>query len=316
MVQTAIQAATFPKHWGAGFTPTLHRSLVPSTDPSRVELPPSLTVLITGAGKGFGASTALAYAQAGASAIIIVARTSTDLDVVSKQITEISPSTKVLCVPCDVTNEDQVIDLAKQVKETFNRLDVLINNAGKGVSFLADESVAGGKRFPCDFIEGSSSEFRDCFELNFFGTYLCIRHLLPLIIETEGGAKAIVNIVSGGAHLASAFLSPIPYNISKMAVVRMSQYVDDSHRERHGVLCYALHPGSARTPLTDGFPPIWDPILVDDVELCGGYCVWLTKEKRGWLSGRYVSAEWDVDELEAMKDDIVKGEKLKFTMDV
>ncbi|PVH83822.1 NAD(P)-binding protein [Cadophora sp. DSE1049] len=313
MVQVGRLPSTFPKHWGAGFTPTLHRSLVPSIDPTKVKLPSSFSVLITGAGKGFGASTALSYAQAGASAIIIVARTLADLEAVSKQITEISPSTKVLCVPCDVTKEEQVIDLAKQVKDTFNRLDVLINNAGKGVSFLPDDSVAGGKRFPCDFIEGSSSEFRDCFELNFFGTYLCTRHLLPLIIATEGGAKAIINIVSGGAHLASAFLSPIPYNISKMAIVRMSQYVDDSHRERHGVVCYALHPGtcSARTPLTDG-----NVVLVDDVELCGGYCVWLTKQKREWLSGRYVSSEWDVDELEAMKDEIVKGDKLKFTMDV
>ena len=57
-------------------------------------------------------------------------------------------------------------------------------------------------------------------------------------------------------------------------------------------------------------------VLVDDVELCGGYCVWLTKEKREWLSGRYVCSEWDTDELENMKDEIVKGDKLRFTMDV
>ena len=44
------------------------------------------------------------------------------------------------------------------------------------------------------------------------------------------------------------------------------------------------------------------------MELCGGYCVWLTKEKREWLSGRYVCSEWDTDELENMKDEIVKGD--------
>lgn len=56
--------------------------------------------------------------------------------------------------------------------------------------------------------------------------------------------------------------------------------------------------------------------MVDDIDLCGHFCVWLTKEKREWLSGRYVMANWDVEELEAMKGDIVKHEKLKFTMDV
>ena len=52
----------------------------------------------------------------------------------------------------------------------------------------------------------------------------------------------------------------------------------------------------------------------DDVGLCGGFCVWLTKEKRDWLAGRYLVANWDVQELEDLKDDIVKGDKLKFRM--
>lgn len=39
--------------------------------------------------------------------------------------------------------------------------------------------------------------------------------------------------------------------------------------------------------------------------------VWLTKKQLSWLGGRYVSANWDVEELEAMKDEIVEGDKLK-----
>jgi hypothetical protein len=42
--------------------------------------------------------------------------------------------------------------------------------------------------------------------------------------------------------------------------------------------------------------------------------VWLAKEPRPWLSGRYVAANWDVDELEAQKDEIVKKDKLIFHM--
>lgn len=42
----------------------------------------------------------------------------------------------------------------------------------------------------------------------------------------------------------------------------------------------------------------------------------LTKERREWLSGTYVMCNWDVDQLEGMSDDIVKGDKLKFTMDL
>jgi hypothetical protein len=54
--------------------------------------------------------------------------------------------------------------------------------------------------------------------------------------------------------------------------------------------------------------------LVDTPDLCGGFLVWLTNGQRSWLNGRYVSALWDVDELEAKKEEIVEGNKLKFRM--
>lgn len=59
-----------------------------------------------------------------------------------------------------------------------------------------------------------------------------------------------------------------------------------------------------------------DAILIEDVGLCGGVCVWLTKQKRDWLSGRYVSSTWDMDTLESMKDRIVTDDLLKFRMSV
>ena len=56
-----------------------------------------------------------------------------------------------------------------------------------------------------------------------------------------------------------------------------------------------------------------DVVLLDHIDLCGGFCVWLTKERREWLSGRYVNCNWDMDELEGTREQISKGEKLKFT---
>ena len=56
--------------------------------------------------------------------------------------------------------------------------------------------------------------------------------------------------------------------------------------------------------------------LIDDPGLCGGFLVWLTKtkENRLWLSGRFLSATWDADELLSMKDAIVKSDMLKARM--
>lgn len=55
-------------------------------------------------------------------------------------------------------------------------------------------------------------------------------------------------------------------------------------------------------------------VLTTDLDLCGGFLTWLTRERRDYLNGRYISVHWDVDELEAKKDEIVKGDKLKFKM--
>ena len=54
--------------------------------------------------------------------------------------------------------------------------------------------------------------------------------------------------------------------------------------------------------------------LTDDPNLCGGFCTWLTNGRREYLAGRYLAATWDVDELEAKKEEIVRGDLLKAQM--
>jgi hypothetical protein len=56
-------------------------------------------------------------------------------------------------------------------------------------------------------------------------------------------------------------------------------------------------------------------VLIDDVGLAGGFCVWLTKEKRSWLSGRYLDSRWDMDELMRRKDEILEKDLLKLKID-
>lgn len=54
--------------------------------------------------------------------------------------------------------------------------------------------------------------------------------------------------------------------------------------------------------------------LMDSPELGAGTVVWLTKGQRTWLNGRFISANWDMNELEERKDEIVAGDKLKMRM--
>lgn len=61
-------------------------------------------------------------------------------------------------------------------------------------------------------------------------------------------------------------------------------------------------------------PDEFRPYLTDSPDLCGAFCVWLTGGDRGWLSGRLVSAKWDVDALEGMKEEIVEKDALKLRL--
>jgi hypothetical protein len=56
-------------------------------------------------------------------------------------------------------------------------------------------------------------------------------------------------------------------------------------------------------------------VFVETPELSADSVVFLTREKREWLGGRYVNVTWDMPELIGMKDRIVEGDKLKVKLD-
>ena len=53
------------------------------------------------------------------------------------------------------------------------------------------------------------------------------------------------------------------------------------------------------------------PFSLDTAELVGGVGVWLSTGDKKFLSGRYITVNWDVEELVARKEEIVEGDKLK-----
>ncbi|TKA36683.1 hypothetical protein B0A54_11926 [Friedmanniomyces endolithicus] len=284
---------TLPEHWGVRFTPTVHTHAEGPTDPRNNKLHPNFVVVVTGAGKGLGYHIALAYAQAGAHGIVIASRTKSDL------------------LRLD---DDDVKRLADATKAKFGRLDVVVANAGIISKYL--EGPDGKQRLPIGVVE--DTDFDRVINTNFMGSYRVAKHFVPQLVETKDGPQAFVCITSLAALTSSSDLTPIAYNLSKIGNNRMVQHIHNDHK-KDGVQAFAVHPGAVLTPQTEMHHTTqlgvgWTDLLTDDVKLCGGFLTWLTREKREWLSGRYVSAAWDVDELTAMKDEIVEGDKLVMRM--
>ena len=105
--------------------------------------------------------------------------------------------------------------------------------------------------------------------------------------------------------LPCALLLIINPQISKLALLRFAEFVDAEYSAK-GVLTYTIHPGAVATEMSSAVPEEYKHLLVDTPELPAHTILWLVKERREWLAGRYISCVWDVDELLSKKKEIVQ----------
>ena len=318
--------------------PPVHRNVTPSTEPSSVTLSPGFAVLITGSSRGIGLSTAISYAKAGASTIILTGRKVESLETAREQVAAAAreagkvQDVNVDIVAGDACSEEDTQKLAVHIKEKYGKLDVLILNAGKA-NGLVKSPITGLMDWPPSAPALDIPDFRLTFETNFFAGVVACKYLIPLL-EGAGpeSPKAVIWVTSSSIHHTDPKLMAMGYSLSKFAAARFVEYVS-VHVQ--GVQAFGIQPGSVMTDmgkyeLPDGKG--WEKsessghgshvlafangreVLIDTVDLGGGLCVWLTKERREWLSGRWIDARWDVDELAKRKDAIVENDWLEFRM--
>jgi len=141
------------------------------------------SVLITGGGSGIGKSIAMTFAQEGAR-VAICGRTASTLQKTAREIRALGG--EVLELVCDVAQRDQVEQMATRLRDHFGRLDVLVNNAGVRASIGTIEDL-------------TEQEWQQTFDIDAKGSWLCARHLLPLMREAGGGSIIMISSVS--AHV-------------------------------------------------------------------------------------------------------------------
>ncbi len=158
-------------------------------------------VLVTGGSAGLGRMVGEAFASAGAK-VALAAIDAEGLEQVAGTLK--SAGHDAIGVLTDITQQDQVDALMAQTTETFGRLDVLVNCAGKS---------ARGK-----VLATSPDKFRELLELNFLALVRCTQAAAPHLIRSRGH---LVNIGSLAAKTASRYLGAYP--ASKFPVAAYSQ---------------------------------------------------------------------------------------------
>jgi NAD(P)-dependent dehydrogenase (short-subunit alcohol dehydrogenase family) len=284
----------------AGYV-SARKDTYPFIDPAQADMT-GKSVLITGASKGIGKATAISFATAGCSTILLAARSDlADVETAVKDAAKKAnrPQPLVHTLKVDVASEDSVRVAAEAAADLLGgSLDVLINNAG----YLEEWKPMA---------ESKPSEWWRTWEVNIKGTYLAAHYFLPMLLKSQ--TKTIINVSSGGAHVL--FSGASGYQTTKFALCRLTEFMDKEYYQQ-GLVAISIHPGGVKTDLALNMPPDRLDLLTDTAELPADTMVWLSCERRDWLSGRFATVGWDMEQLEQKKQDILQRNLFKFRVTV
>ncbi|VDC07546.1 unnamed protein product [Peniophora sp. CBMAI 1063] len=251
-------------------------------------------VIITGGSKGIGATTALFYAKAGAR-LVLVARNTAGLNERKETLEQDVTGVEVVLVAGDISDPQISKQAIQAAVKKWDRIDIVVSNSGLG---------QGGVE---KFHERDPSTWWYTQEVNVRGTLNIVHAAIPELLKTAG---QVIVVSSQLAHVRVPMMAD--YSISKHTVNRLVEILALEYAD---ISFYSVHPGAIPTPGSADVAermglPKGAVELPDTVGLPAATFLWLTSRHAEFLSGRYVQATWDLNEVIAKKEEIVRGNLL------
>lgn len=188
--------------------------------------------VVTGGSSGIGRATALKLAREGATVVVAARREKEGEETVA--LVKLAGG-RASFVRADVGREEDIESLVRRVVDEHGRLDIAVNNAG-----------TEGHGAPV--VDETMENIDDVLAVNVRGTLLSMKHEIPAMLASGGGA--IVNLASIVAHVA--FPGASVYTASKHAVLGLTRSAALEHA-RSGVRINAVSPGAVDTEMMDRF---------------------------------------------------------------
>ncbi len=185
--------------------------------------------IVTGGGRGIGRAIAEAFSNEGAIVTVTAARGKNEIDEVASQV-------RGTAILADVSNIDDVQRLVSAVISKLGRIDILVNNAARGMKFVSENFMTE----PKSFWESDPDSWRNVINTNVNGVYLMTRAVVPHMLERKYGR--IINISIN--HETMKRKGFTPYGPSKAALESMSA-IWAQELEGTGVTLNMLLPGGA-----------------------------------------------------------------------
>jgi short-subunit dehydrogenase len=186
---------------------------------------------LTGASSGIGEALAIAMAKHGA-IIGLLARRREMLDNLARECEKAGGTARIF--PCDVTDETCVQMAADAMVAEFNRIDILIANAGIGGNNSETRNL-------------KPTSVKSVIDTNLMGAVNAVHSVLPHMLERGEGHLVAISSLAGFRGLPGS----AAYSASKAGMTAFFESVrlDVKHR---GVYVTIIQPGFIKTPLTSG----------------------------------------------------------------
>lgn len=189
--------------------------------------------IITGAGRGLGRAMALELVGAGAIAVIVDIN-GENAENVCREILENGGKASAYAV--DITKREAVADMVRNVRETYGKIDLLINNAG----ITKDRS----------FLKMSDDDWQAVIQINLTAMFICTQEVVKVMsADGSGGNIVCVSSLSGN----EGNYGQTNYAASKAGVIG---FVKSLSKElpRYNIRINAIAPGFIKTEMTDRIP--------------------------------------------------------------
>ncbi|MGD0603311.1 MAG: 3-oxoacyl-ACP reductase FabG [Streptosporangiaceae bacterium] len=190
--------------------------------------------LVTGGSRGIGAAVVRLLAASGMHVVINYRAHADHAKVVLEDVLQAAGSAEIIAA--DVSDEDAVRAMVRQVKADHGRIDVLVNNAG----ITADGFAA----------MMSLKKWSSVLDADLTGTFLCCREVIKVMMAA--GQGSIVNVSSIAGVLGTA--GQVNYSAAKAGLLGLTRSLAAEVSSR-GIRVNAVIPGFIQTDMLRTLPP-------------------------------------------------------------
>lgn len=191
-------------------------------------------IVITGTSRGIGFELAKQFAENGHQVLALSRNTAPLSEVNHKNITVLS---------VDISNAKDLNKVTDFIKNTWKKVDVLINNAGKLINK--------------PFTEISSEDFLEVYKVNVFGVAEITKLMIPFL---QKGSHVVTISSIGGIQGSLKFPGLAAYSSAKGAVITLSELLAEEYKEQQ-IAFNVLALGAVQTEmLEEAFPGYQAPL--------------------------------------------------------